>query len=76
MKNEDLSLNRFKNESGDFKSIQEMNKNEKIAFILAKALKETIETLELSIQNDRIFNRTKYNVMAIFHRVLDQLEKL
>jgi hypothetical protein len=76
MKNEVLSMTRFKKPNGEMKTVEEMDKQEKLAFSLATGMKKVIETLEVSIQNDRVFSRAKFNVMQIFHSMLDEIDGL
>ena len=68
-----LSMNRFKAPNGDLKPIMEMSAEEKIDFVLAIAMKQVIEVLEVSISQDRIFNRAKFSVMKIFHESRDKM---
>jgi len=71
-----LSMNRFKLPNGELKPFAEMNEEEQRDFCIADAMKKVIENLEVSIQNDRAFSRAKYNVMAIFHELLDKMADL
>lgn len=70
-----LSMSSFKRPDGrSFKTADEMSKEEKYAFALAKLMKTTIEKLEMSIPNDRIFNRTKYEIMSAFHDCHEEIK--
>ncbi len=69
-------MTRFKKPNGEMKTVEEMDKQEKLAFSLATGMKKVIETLEVSIQNDRVFSRAKFNVMQIFHSMLDEIDGL
>ena len=71
-----LSMSRFKLTNGDLKPFDEMTSEEKIAFTMASAMKQIIENLEISIGNERMFNRAKFNVMKIFHATFDDINVL
>jgi hypothetical protein len=71
-----LSMNSFKLPNGELKPIEQMAEDEIVKFRLAVAMKKVIENLEVSIQNDRAFSRAKFNVMGIFHELLDEIEDL
>jgi hypothetical protein len=71
-----LSMNRFKNTTdGTFKNLDSMDDDEYHDFVLAKLMKEVIESLEASIASDRVFGRTKHDVMAKFHRAREDFLK-
>lgn len=69
-----LSMNRFKLSNGEYKNVVDMSKTEHLEFVVAKLMKDIIEKLEVSIQNDRIFSRTKYDVMTLFHSAVDNIK--
>ena len=71
-----LSIAKYKNAQGNLVDPNTLSEKEKIEFYLAQAMKNTIEILEISIpvSNDpRQFNRAKYNAMAVFHNLLEQI---
>ena len=71
-----LSINQFKNkETGEFVDIETLNDEKKINFILSKLMNNVIENLEMSIHNDRIFSRSRYQVMKDFHAAREELQK-
>lgn len=61
--NDRLTISRFRTAS----DTNALSEDDFIDFVFAKMMQEVIQRLEASIQNDRIFSRTKYDVMAIFH---------
>lgn len=63
-----LSLANFKNPvTGELVDIQTLSDEDKIDFYLASLMKKVIETLEMAITNDRVFSRSKFQIMADFH---------
>lgn len=74
MKNEVLSINRFKDPNGDLVDPTTLPNKDFNAFHTAKLMKSVIEVLEVSIHNDRIFNRAKFDVMAKFHDFFGALD--
>jgi len=56
-----LSINRFRDVDVDALSDEDYQD-----YVLAKLMQAVIQRLEGSIQNDRIFSRTKFDVMASF----------
>jgi hypothetical protein len=69
-------MNRFRMANGDFKALADMSNEEKIAFTMANAMKKIIENLEISISNERVFNRAKFNAMQVFHSAFDEINAL
>lgn len=67
---EALSINRFREVD-----VNDLTDQEYTNFVLAKLMQEVIQRLEGAIQNDRIFGRTKYDVMAIVWEARDLLSK-
>lgn len=67
---EALSINRFREVD-----VNDLTDQEYTDFVLAKLMQEVIQRLEGAIQNDRIFGRTKYDVMAIVWEARDLLSK-
>ena len=67
---EALSINRFREVD-----VNDLTDQEYTNFVLAKLMQEVIQRLEGAIQNDRIFGRTKYDVMAIVWEARDPLSK-
>lgn len=63
-----LSINRFRD-----KNTETLTNDEFLDFGLAKLMQSVIQRLEGSIQNDRIYNRTKFDVMAAFWEAREEL---
>jgi hypothetical protein len=70
-KNTLLSLNTFKLPNGEFKNTDDMSDEEYQRFVLAKLMNSVIEITEMSIANDRQFSRAKFEIMAAFHKALE-----
>ncbi len=64
-----LSMGRFRDIN-----IEDLTPEEHIDYVLAKLMQATIQKLEGSIQSDRIFQRTKYDVMAAFWASREELQ--
>lgn len=63
-----LSINRFKNVDPS-----SLSSSDHADYVLARLLAEIIKRLEASIQTERIFNRTKYDIMALVWDARDAL---
>ena len=63
-----LSMGRFRDIN-----IDDLTPEEHTDYVLAKLMQTVIQRLEGSIQQDRIFQRTKYDVMAAFWASREEL---
>ena len=73
--NEDLSLNKFKNQDGTIRNIADMSAEEFQAYVFAALLNDVIRKMEMAIHSDRIFSSLKYEIMGAFHTSFDVLKK-
>jgi len=65
-----LSLNRFKD-----RDTSALNEDDYLDFIFAKLMSDVIQSLEVSIQNDRAFSRARFNVMQSFWSARESLDR-
>ena len=72
-KNNSLSMAKFKKVNGELVDPSTLSSEDKLDFYLANLMKKVINTLELSIMNDRVFNTAKYQVMADFYAARENL---
>ena len=72
-KKNSLSMANFKNDRNEIVDPSTLCNTDFIDFVLTTLMKETIEVLEMAVQNDRIFGRSKYEVMAAFHSAQSKL---
>jgi hypothetical protein len=72
-KKNSLSMANFKNERNELVDPATLDDVDFIDYVLTVLMKETIEVLEMAVQNDRIFGRSKYEVMAAFHLAQQKL---
>ena len=69
-----LSMSNFKNSiTGEFVDPSTLSGSDKIDYYLSTLLKKVIETLEMSVTNDRVFNRSKFQIMADFHKIREEM---
>ena len=74
-KKNNLSMGNFKNTTtGELVDPSTLSKSEQIDFHLALLMKGLLELLELSVTNDRVFSRLKFEVMAKIHACRDNLD--
>ena len=66
-KKNSLSMANFKNDQNQIVEPSTLNNNDFIDYTLSLLLKSTIEVTEMAIGNDRIFTRSKYEIMKHFH---------
>jgi hypothetical protein len=67
-KNESLSVNRFRD-----RDISTLSDEEYQDYVLAKLMQSVIQTLEVAIHNDRIFNRSRFTVFTEFWQAREDL---
>lgn len=65
----------FKDSQGNLVDPATLNDKEHGDYVLTVLMKQVIEVLEMAVQNDRIFNRSKYEVMAAFHQAQAKLQE-
>jgi len=73
-KKNSLSMTNFKNSlTGELVDPATLNDEEYIDYVLSGLLKETIELLEMAVPGDRVFARSKFQIMSIFHQAQSKL---
>ena len=60
-------MSNFKDTQGNLIDPLTLSDEDKLDFYQANLLKNVIQVLEMSIVNDRIFSRSKFEVMKYFH---------
>lgn len=75
-----LKIKNFKNIDGSFIDKKDMDKDKKVAFILAILMQKVIQNLEIAVpihpEEDRIFKRAKYNTMSYFNEAYSELKEI
>jgi len=72
-KKKNLSMSNFKDAQGNLVDPSTLSGPERLDYEMALLLKKTIETLEMSIQNERVFSRAKFQIMSNFHEARENM---
>jgi len=66
-------MSNFKDAQGNLVDPSTLSGPERLDYEMALLLKKTIETLEMSIQNERVFSRAKFQIMSNFHEARENM---
>lgn len=64
----------FKNERNELVDPATLSKEDKLDFYLSILMKRVIETMEMAITNDRVFSRSKFEIMKNFHEIRENIK--
>lgn len=68
-----LSIANYKDAQGNLVDPKTLSEEEQTKYHLASLMKNVIEVLEMAVDNDRVFTRSKFEIMAKFHAALEQI---
>jgi hypothetical protein len=66
-KKKNLSMSNFKDAQGNLVDPSTLSDEDKLDFYQANLLKNVIQVLEMSVSNERVFSRSKFEIMKYFH---------
>jgi|GEM_PF-6247652 len=68
-----LSITTYKDAQGNLIDPTTLSEEEKTAYHMAVLLNNVIQVLEMAVSNDRIFTRSKFEIMKKFHSALEDI---